>query len=362
MDTMNGGPPRTRSDHILQTTKQYRGHGSNGKVPVKNEIRANDHVTPHKRLKVRDSRELGNTVHSAISLDDTQILDDSADELQLSPRSVERKSIRQHRSHTPIDGSTQTKITGRDRLDPAETSNLARFSPEDEGQFTKISARQRKAEKDNILGSSSPAPPKQTPVGTIPSPYFTKAGTSTAEGGALKRNRNEVPAQESPDVLHNDTSPRVSRPEFQPRATVSELRTRDLGTMIMGRSSNAAINRPARSKKTGKEPVAFHLKEFVYRNVDDTSNYIVEIDTEKSEISIDTVDKMLGDEPVYLPRPVRKIVHIYHGNDLVVLKFSRNGPREEKMGFRFDSEKKAVEFVKLLQDLDTGLKVTWKDL
>lgn len=371
MDNLNAPHPRTRSHYVLETTRQHRGTGylPRNKVEADSEFRSNDHVTPNKRRKTEDSHPAGKTPASAISLDDSQTFNESGDELQLSPDATSRVSngrVRLQRKPSDEAHDSLTQLRNRDSVSQAQSTILDRSSPEDEGDFTKASAKQRRADKDKMLESSPPAPPNRRSTSHATSPYFSKAGSSS-NANSNRQTRKSLKAfdQDSPDALQSEEISLSQPRPVTTRTPLAKLSGRGLQALIVGNESSASITKPtnAKKEKPSKDSTSYKLEELIYQGLPDTENYVVEVDEGKKEISIDMEDAVLADEPIVKPRLIRQISNIRHGTNnssLVCLNFSRSGAGEDRMHLKFQSHKTMMDFVKLLQKVVNSLKVNDK--
>ncbi|KIW29771.1 uncharacterized protein PV07_05559 [Cladophialophora immunda] len=348
-NTLNG-----RSAFLQQRTSQTRVPvpASSTSLPTKNDIHANDHGTPNKKRKVGDWGSPGVRAASVVPLDDGQNLNNSEDELALDTKSKDGKvSGKRHglrRSNDREENSLPTLRT-RDKVRNIQVDRVDRSSPEDEGAFTKGSAQQRKAEKDKIL-ESPPEFSKQPRA----SRYFSNR---------QKQNPKRVQTPESPDALQSSEPRFASESSVMNGAPYPEMKTKDLGNLIIGTNSSTAVSKRSKElvKKPAKTKMTFFLRELVYRDLLDSSGYIIELDRSGKEVSINVKDPLLGDDPVSLPRQFNQIIKLRHGSNespLVSLHFVRTLKEEETMWLRFESHKMAVDFVGVLKDIEKTLKVS----
>ncbi|KIX09824.1 uncharacterized protein Z518_00905 [Rhinocladiella mackenziei CBS 650.93] len=341
-DTLSSARPGTRSEHILHRTQPLR-------TPAH----------PH-----TNSQSTGNDF----------LMDDSPDELQLSPIPAPEENSLKDRTRSKPDHEEHSLLprasTRNSMIFRPERSISDRPSPEDEGDFTKVSAKQRKAERDKMFRNSSPAPSNHLSAGRISSPYFSRAGTpSETQRQKQRQSRMEALTQESPDALHvDDTSTSQPQPVESGKSLV-EVSTRDLRHVHTGNDHSTGITKPEKwaHKKTSKSRSTFKLEDIRYPGPTCHSMYVLEVDSERKEISINTESQMLGNEPVMESRPITKIQHVQFGTDdspLVRLQFSRRENArehfEDTMNLRFGSHKDAYNFVTLLRNLVVTLKVTDK--
>ena len=353
----------TKSAFFGQKTLGQRGPIYPPSIPQpKTENRNNDHTTPNKKRKTEDLRQPGKSADSAISLDDSQALDESEDELALGTNSVPQRSavhVPQPRGTSQV-GQSSAGLTTRTGMNNAQKPHSdRRSSSEDESIFTKVSARQRRAQKDDMLGSS-PEPLKQLATHHV-SPYFGKPHTSVNAGKSRQDQARHVePTPESPDALQGGKTRSIRMPNGE---SLSRMRTRDLGNLIVGDKSTATLSKASnsRGKKALTQATSFPLEDLVYRNFIPTSGYMVEVDISLKQISIELEKPALGDGSLLDARGISKIAKLEHGTDqspLVIIHFSRSDSSgEDKMCLRFQSHKVALDFVKLLQKAVHSLRV-----
>ncbi|EXJ60533.1 hypothetical protein A1O7_04686 [Cladophialophora yegresii CBS 114405] len=358
--------PGTRSGYIQEKTNGRRVQiYPPSTLSTKNKVHSNDHTTPNKKRKTVDLREAGDSSASAISLDDSQMLNDSEDELALSS-SKPPSQIRKGPVQEPLasSGSRQSPISilrSRNAASSNQTQRQDRdYSPVDEGDFTKDAARQRRADKDKMLGSSPAASKPSVPQRT--SPYFRQS-VHAVQGGthALKQVRQKDPTPESPDAIQGgETNPQRRASPVAGTANESRSRSSLRGSSIgQGFNSTKAKLSDPRAKNTASEKSSFKLNDLLYHNFADASIYTIKVDVSTKEISLHTDSPIFPDEPLTHPRAIRQIAGIFYGADgsaLVRLQFSGIG--QDYMFLRFDSDKSACDFIMLLAEAVPGLKMT----
>jgi hypothetical protein len=314
------------------------------------QIQKNDHNRPNKRRRIEGSHEEGNTITNAISLDDSQPADDSGDELRLSPTYNKRGN------GEPLRGQRRASAAANLPQDPVDDP-----SPDDESDFTKASAKLRKAAKDKMLGSSSPGRPDQALPVAVASPYFGKsAPPSVSNQEARKQSRRKALEQESPDALQTE----APHTRGQSRS-LQNVRATEFTHLILGNDRSTTITHP---KKTQTEPQiqglrVYKLLELVHPSLQPHSIYVVQIDEQKKELSLNTDLNALGDDPVARNIPLEKIIEIRHGSNcgIVSLDFSRSDKSKQKSYLRFGSQKQAWNFVMSLEELVSIPKVLHKE-
>ncbi|KAK5184248.1 hypothetical protein LTR44_003754 [Exophiala sp. CCFEE 6388] len=376
MNTLNEPRLTSKERWAMQKNNRSRPQLNEQTSSVRVEVRANDHTHPIKRRMIRDPRKEGHSTMAAIALDDSQITDDSPDELQLSPevKSGQSSGIlrRRDESQHGADGSLKTS-TGQAHDNQLSVSEFERASPEDEGQFTKTSAQQRRAVKDKMLRSSSPQPPEQRNQDVAVSPYFSKpAASAAARRNGQIHNRTRVLQQKSPDALQMDAVPSGgTSPTNAPAKSSSSMSAKELiSPLIVGSERSAVVARPGRPRAVQSTNIkTWNLQEVVCAAaLADHPIYIVQVDKKRKRIMINTDIEDLGSDPLF-EQPLEKLIEIRPADDcdIVSLDFSRSSNHAEaKIYLRFESEKPAWEFVRLLQSLFmppryTAKTATWME-
>jgi hypothetical protein len=337
--------PPARSDRISSITHPER-LPQNHEFSGYEHFQKNDHSHPNKRRRIEGSQEEGTTITNAISLDDSQPADDSGDELRLSPTYNKRGTGEPPRGHRRA--SAAAKLP-QDQIDDP--------SPDDESDFTKSSAKLRKAAKDKMLGSSSPGRPDQALPVAVASPYFGKSGTpSVSNQEVRKQSRRKALEQESPDALQTE----APHTRGQSRS-LQNVRATEFTHLILGSDRSTTITHPKKTRTKPQTQVlrAYKLQELVHPSLQPHSIYVVQIDEQNMELSINTDLKALGNDPVARVLPLEKIIEIRHGSNcgIVSLEFSRSDRNKQKSYLRFESQKQAWIFVMSLQKLVSIPKV-----
>lgn len=346
MNTLDLPRQGTKSQQIQVTTSGLRAavHGNS---------------PPSKKRKLDVDHARGTSATSAIALDDSQHQEESADELQLIPEEPNGEAGEQSRHKSPHVYVSLPKSNGIGVDSKQSNSQLTRSSPDDEGAFTKGSAEQRRAEKDRILASSSPGTSSTVQAGTVSSPYFDQANTP------FRPPRHKALQHESPDELHTEELSQSQARPFKSKESMAQMPIRELGALIAGNGNTAPVSRAAnpRIKQSNKHSKSFNLEDIIYPRLRGSDIYVVEVHTDTKTISVNTVDPMLGDDPVVHPRLISKIVEVRCGDEnsqYVFLTFSRQELYEDKMLLKFESHKAVYDFVSLLQNCSGSLKVNAK--
>ncbi|KIW68641.1 hypothetical protein, variant 3 [Phialophora macrospora] len=364
-----GALPGTRSEYI-------QGRTNNRRVPVyppstlpaKTTVHSNDHITPYKKRKTDDLREAGDSSVSAISIDDTQMPNDSEDELALSnskhPSKIHKSQTQQSLGSRELRESPTSILRSRNTVHTSQTRSRDRnFSPVDEGNFTKDAARQRKGEKDKLLESSPSAP--NLSARQRSSPSFGQSFLPGQEGShASKQDRQKDRTPDSPDAIQGDeTLPNRRRSPVNGKAYEQRSRSglHDTSTRKDSSATTAKLSN-SREKKTASRKTSFKLGELVYNDLVDASIYAIEVDTSTQEISLHTVNPIFPDEPLTYPRAIRQIAGILYGsNGSALVRLQFRTANQDYMFLRFDSEGFAYKFVMLLGDTVPGMKIIAKE-
>ena len=366
MNTLNDPPRGSKTEYMLRKIHASRPPVNGPSSSVRVEVRANDHSQSSKRRKIHDPREEGHSTTTAIPLDDSQITEDSPDELQLSPDVKSGQSsgiLRRHDgSQRGKNGSLMTS-TGQAQETQRAVSELERASPEDESQFTKNSAKQRREKMDGMLRSSSPSPLEQKTKDIAVSPYFTKpAASAVARRTGQIHNRTMVLQQESPDALQNDdVQAGHSTPTNGSTNSYSSMGAKErIGPLILGKKRvpvTSRLEKPGTSEQS--EVKSWNLREIVGADLPVHPIYVVQVDAKHKMMLINTNMEQLGTEPLF-HQSLEKLIGIRYATkcDIVRLEFSRSSDHlEAKSYLRFESEKPAYDFVTLLQGLLTHLRL-----
>ena len=358
INTLEDPRPPARSGHISSTTHPER-LPQNHEFSVYERFQDNDRSHPNKRRRTEGPQEEGNTITNAISLDDSQPADDSADELRLSPtykKGGNGEPLRGHRR--PVE-----QVQGAPQLPQSPIDDP---SPNDESEFTKTSAKVRKAAKDQMLGSSSPGRLDQASSVAVASPYFGKPGTpSVPNQEARKQSRRKALEQESPDALQMETPQTRAQSAARSGKSLQNVRATEFTHLILGSDRSTTITHPkkTRSKRQTQGLESYKLLELAYPNLQTDSIYVLQIDEQRKELSINTDLEALGNDPVARPLHLEKIIEIKHGSEcgIVGLDLSRSDKNDSKVYLRFESQKPAWHFVRSLQTLVSIPKVFPKE-
>ncbi|EXJ91760.1 hypothetical protein A1O3_00310 [Capronia epimyces CBS 606.96] len=343
MNTLDTARPGTRSHLVFEKTTN-----------VRNPSYDNGQVHASKKRKLDYNHPNGSGATAAISSSDSQNQEESADELRLSPESTANTAAERdrYRRSSPRVYVSVPKSKGFGSVVGESISQLTASSPEDEGNFTKGSAKQRKAQKDRMLASSSPVSSSIVPAETVASPYFGAASTPS------RHLRYKVLQHSSPDALQADQSPRLHTNFGESGRSLGDTDIKIPNALIVGNGYTATGN--SRMKRANENIKSLKLDDVIYRRLPNASIYVVEIHCDTKEISINTEEEMLGGEPVVESRPISKIVEVKYGSDnspLVSLSFSRQGHQEDKLYLKFQSHKAVDDFVKILKGCSAVLKM-----
>ncbi|EXJ93477.1 hypothetical protein A1O1_01869 [Capronia coronata CBS 617.96] len=349
VDQLSAPRQGTKSQHIFDQTRDIRDHD-------------NRQVHASKKRKLDNNDATGSSATSAITLEDSQNREDSADELRLSPESPKGETTdrgrRHHAPHHVYISVHRPNGVGNSARQPV--SQLRGSSSEDEGAFTKGSAKERKAEKDRMLASSPPAPSSTVRAETVSSPYFNATQTP------FRAPRHKPLQHESPDELQTGHSPKLQASSVRTRKALGEVDMKTLGALKPGDGHTTANPKPGNppAKRAVNNIKSFKIVEVVYPTLGDSDIYVIEVHCDTNTISINTDEEMLGNDPVVKDRLISKIVEVKQGSaksQLVFLTFSRQGQHEDKMHLRLQSPKAAYDFVTLLQECCRSVKVIAKE-
>ncbi|KAK5058794.1 hypothetical protein LTR84_011058 [Exophiala bonariae] len=305
--------------------------------------RANDHDIPNKRLKVAHPSKPGASPGSAIRVDNNSQsnIDDSPDELQLSPPSDPRprKPALSQKQHP--EAVRNGLVVGNKQVVSVDLSRLSRHtspSPEHEDRFTKNSAKRRKQEKDHLLSSSSPVqPPFKRASRQIMSPYF---GLST-----------KVP----------EPQPKIKN------QSETRMETRIKGVQIGTSSSSARPRQQLRGSKLTNALLAgnfitFPLSEVVCSKLDNSNAFVIHSTPESREFDIRFQNPSLSDDSILAPFSITKIIKFFHDdNSSVIIRYPQTADGSEDLHLKFESREGAAEFRRFVQKANLQLKMLQKD-
>jgi hypothetical protein len=351
----------SRSEFYRSRTHPHRGNQQPRPLKglkLNDELRANDHTTPNKKSKTGHPTNSGTISTSTFKLDKIQGIDDSPDELQLSPASNggTRTVGRSKKPRFP-DARNGSVIVNKHVVSVEVPRQVSR-SPENEDDFTKNSARQRKAEKDQILGSSSPNPMEEHPEQTV-SPYFGKpAAPSAMQRKIQNQDKQSSLVKKSVGGLQAGVRSSLNTP-------YKELRGQEIyERLISGNAESTNISKPARGrpKKPNSPSASLSLKGVVYPGLDDSCAYIVQVAPGLGQFSINLENRLLSDEPILIPFSISKIVQFRYDDECIVyIEFSRTEDLKTPLYLTFSSKESATTFISLLQETTSSLKVQLKD-
>ncbi|KEF51863.1 uncharacterized protein A1O9_12201 [Exophiala aquamarina CBS 119918] len=357
VNTLNRPPTSSRSAFFQDKTTPRRGtrqHQPLNGSKLNDEPRANDHTIPNKKFKSAHPTWPGTASASAFNSNNGHYIDDSADELGLSPPSNDgTRTIAQSQRHQ-VQGPRNGAVTGRQRVVSLEVPNYVSPSPEHEDDFTKNSARQRKAEKDDILGNSSPNSREEHSTQTV-SPYFARSeAISSLRRKIQKQDEQRILVDESVDNLKPNYHTSVNTPK-------KELEGHEiLDKLIHGNTKSTNISKPAkrRHNKNRSSQYSFCLKEVVFSSLDNSGAYIVQVDFESEKFCINLEDCLLSEEPVLTPFSINKIVQLRYDNEsLVNIRFSRSDDLQKSLYLRFSSKDSATAFINLLREITSAFNL-----
>ncbi|EHY55172.1 hypothetical protein HRR83_005574 [Exophiala dermatitidis] len=328
VNTLDVTKEGTRSRHIYEKTTNIR-----------NPVDDNSHAHPVKKRKLDNNH--------------------SPDELRLSPEPSNGRIARSRR------GSPRVIVSVPKYRQPAHDGTQAESqydsrSSVDEGDFTKGAARERKALKDRILDSSPSTMSNTARTATVSSPYFETGDTPS------RPLRHKVLYRDSPDALQADPPMLRQRQLLQSGTSADSWSIKDLGALIVGKRHKVDTPKIGNSatRQADKRRKSFKLEEVIHPNLPDANIYVVEVHSDSKEITFNTEERMLVDEPVLKkPRPISKISEVKHGTDesrVVLVTFLRQESYEDKMFLRFQSHKAAIDFVNALQQCASDIKVQCK--
>ncbi|KAL2431212.1 hypothetical protein ABEF95_000190, partial [Exophiala dermatitidis] len=328
INTLDVAKEGTKSRHIYEKTANIR-----------NPVDDNSHAHPVKKRKLDNK--------------------DSPDELRLSPEPSNGRIVRSRR------GSPRVTVCVPGPREPANNTRQSdsRYdlrSSDDEGDFTKSAAMQRKAQKDRILDSSPPTTANTVRTPTVSSPYFETGDTPS------RPLRHKVLYRDSPDALQADPPTLRQRQPLQSGTSADSWSIKDLGALIVGKRHKVDTPKIGNSgtRQADKRRKSFKLEEVIHPNLPDANIYVVEVHPDSKQITFNTEERMLVDEPVLKkPRPISKISEVKHGTDesrVVLVTFLRQESYEDKMFLRFQSHKAAIDFVSALQQCVSDIKVLCK--
>ncbi|KAG9770933.1 hypothetical protein KCU88_g6479, partial [Aureobasidium melanogenum] len=328
VNTLDVAKEGTRSCHIYEKTTNIR-----------NPVDDNSHAHPVKKRKLDNNH--------------------SPDELRLSPEPSNGRIARSRR------GSPRVIVSVPKYRQPAHDGTQAESQYDsrsfvDEGDFTKGAARERKALKDRILDSSPSTTSNTARTATVSSPYFETGDTPS------RPLRHKVLYRDSPDALQADPPMLRQRQPLQSGTSADSWSIKDLGALIVGKRHK--VDKPkignSATRQADKRRKSFKLEEVIHPNLPDANIYVVEVHSDSKEITFNTEERMLVDEPVLKkPRPISKISEVKHGTDesrVVLVTFLRQESYEDKMFLRFQSHKAAIDFVSALQQCASDIKVQCK--
>ena len=361
VNTLERTSTTSRSNYFQDRTDLCRGNQqprpSNGSKSSDKQ-RANDHLLPNKRIKSAHPGNPGTSSAPAFDSYNGQDTDDSPDELGLSPPSKEETRPAHRSQRSRVLNRQNEAMVGRQRLISAKVPTRMSLSPENEDHFTKNSARQRKAEKDGILGHSSP-PLEEEHSQQNTSRYFGKSEAISTRHKIQKQDEQRILSGESVYKSQPDACSSSSHRAYK------DLRGREgFDKLIQGNTRSTTISKPpgARQKKIISSKISFKLNEVVYSGLHNPHACIVQVDLELKEISIIIEDSLLTEYPIATPFSINKIVQFrYDGESLVSIDFSRSDHSKKIVYLRFLSSEIATAFRDLLLEITSSLNIRSKD-
>lgn len=360
---MDGPSTSSRSAFYQQKTNLRRGtqqyHPPNGSK-LNDEPRANDHALPNKKFKSTHPAKPGISSASASAVKSTngQDISDSSDELGLSPPSNDGTRTLARSQRHQIQNRRNRAVTGMQQVISVEIPNHVSPSPENEEDFTKNSARLRKAEKDDIIGNSSPNPKEEHSEQTV-SPYIDRPEV-------ISFTRRKIQRQDEQRILVDESVDNV-RPNSRSSSTTPYKKLRGheiLDRLIHGNAQSTNISQPAKSrpKKLSSKPSSFSLKEVVCSSLDNSDAYVVQVDPASKQLCINLENCLLSQDPVLMPFPINKIVQFRYDKEcLVNIGFSRSGESTQTLYLRFSSKESATAFIRLLREITSSFNLQTRD-
>lgn len=276
------------------------------------------------------------------------ILDDSPDELQLSPPSNSRpmKIAPSQTMHfqTVRNGS----VLGNQQLHSVDLSRSVSRSPENEDSFTKNSARRRKAQKDDLLRSSSPIQaPSEVVSEQVLSPYFDLPNESQELQHKIQKQDQRTGGME----ISADSLPAAS--VSAPETTLGKLRGAELVKKLIpdsSRNANVSNSTRGRPNKSIPSDAFFNLKEVVHSDLDSSNAYVVKVSSGSKHFSIDLQSPSSSNYRIPMPFSMNKIVQYRHDNECMVnITFSRNSTSDQVLFLVFVHSQSATRFRDIVQ-------------
>lgn len=306
-----------------------------------------NHHVPNKRQKLNHSNDKGSTSTSPIALDDANVVEDSSDELQFSPV-------------PPLKSRPTTRQVTTNSHNSSKPHELpSPVTTEHEGDFTREAAKQRKATKNAILSTSSPA------AKLVSSPEPPSVSDPTFAKPPLPSRTSQ--ATTDPTISRNNRS---NRHPSAPDPPIHSLATRDLTSLItegpMNSSSSKFSNGFPRSRLYQPAPqTQFNLKEVVYPGLPSSDIFSVQIQPEQKQFFLNTQDPQLGNDHVAGPFHYIKLAQIRTGPcPIVSFLFARTQTHKSsahELHLRFVSEKSASDFLTTLLNSVVHLRVVAKE-
>lgn len=311
-------------------------------------------------MKTSHPSKSGTTSASAINLDKSQSIDDSADELQLTPptKAGTRKSGQSQKHQAP--NTSNGSAVANQRVYSVEVPNRLSTSPENEDSFTKVSARQRKADKDDLLGSSSPdhAGVEEVTKPTIASLLKQPKQRLSLLSKIQKQDERRTRVETSVEHLPTRASP-------SPKTLYENLSGQELVGKAM--SGNVEItNHPKHATRLPKNrnapSTSLSLKEVVYPKLDNSNAYVVQVFPGVRQFSINLESRSLSKDPLLAPFSIDKIIQFLYDDECIVrIMFSRSTAGSEELYLIFTSTQSAAAFIKFVEEVSSSVKVRSKE-
>lgn len=311
-------------------------------------------------MKTSHPSKSGTTSASAINLDKSQSIDDSADELQLTPptKAGTRKAGRSQNPQ-PLNTSNGSAVANQ-RVVAVEVSSHIYTSPENEDSFTKMSAMQRKADKDDLLGSSSPdhARVEEVSKPTVSSHLKQPRKPQSLQRKIQKQDERRNHMETSVGHLQTRASP-LSKTLYE-NLPGQEL----VGKAISGNveSTNDSKHATRLPKNRNALPTSLRLKEVVYSKLDNSNAYVVQVTPGVRQFSINLESRSLSNDPLLAPFSIDKIMQFLFDDECIVrIGFSRSTAGSEELYLIFTSTQSAADFIKFVQEVSSSVKVRSKN-
>lgn len=358
--------------------------------PSRNEYRENNHSVPLKKARTGPSPWTGGSQQEAIKVLDSQEEVKSVNDMtmdEVSPESA-KECKGTSMPHNPFDSTSQThglsnmdggRLPSRhsnNHTSREDASSAKRRFPSRNSDYSndlamssvRKSTSQRKAELDDMLGSSSSMSIQNEVESILTSPYFGSSSqpidvTTPKKGGnGAKAVKHDYTEAESPDELQTDEVSATLPPSNRPATVRARV---PLSSRIVGNSESTKITRREKSNTKNNHPSIsrYPLKNVKCSGLPEFDGYTFEIDPKTRQFAFGLQDQLMND-PVSTWYPTMKIIGAYHGgdhSDKLALKLSRSSDVPEKILMQAESHKVVYDILACLASLDGPLKVHQKD-